>query len=54
MSKAVLEWERFKFDSQAMINQNSKTKENIFWFHDYGLESIDTAKALYEIHKKSF
>ena len=54
VSKEVLELERFKFDSHAMINQNSKTKKNIFWFHDYGLESIDTANALYEIHKKSF
>jgi hypothetical protein len=51
--KNILEWEKFQFDSQAMIMQNSKTGNTILWYYDYGLELVDQTCNIFEIHKKS-
>jgi len=51
--RGLLEWEKFKFDSQAMIMRNNKSGNSILWYYDYGLELVDPAKNLFEIHKKS-
>ena len=51
--RGLLEWEKFKFDSQAMVVKNSKTGNSIFWYYDYGLELVDPTRKIYEIHKKS-
>lgn len=53
VTMAILEWEKFKFDSQAHIMKNSKTGHPILWFYDYGLELIDPTKKIFEIHKKA-
>lgn len=53
VEKSILEWEKFKFDSQVLINRNSKSGRNILWYYDYGLELVDQARHLFEIHKKS-
>ena len=52
VSKGLLEWEQFKFNSQTLINRNSKSGKNILWYYDYGLEQVDEPRGLYEIHKK--
>jgi hypothetical protein len=50
----ILEWEKFVFESQAMITINNKTRRNILWYHDYGLELLDPDKRIYELHKKTY
>ena len=54
VSKTILEWEKFKFDSQSLIRQNKNTSSPILWFHDYGLEYVDRTKEIFEIHKRSY
>ncbi len=51
--KSILEWEKFRFDSQAMIVKNTITGNSILWYYDYGLELTDQTRKLYELHKKS-
>lgn len=53
VDRSILEWEKFKFDSQAMIMKNSKSGNSILWYYDYGLELVDPTRNLFEIHKKS-
>lgn len=53
VSQAILEWEMFKFDSQALLKKNTKTDRPIMWFYDYGLELIDSSKKIFELHKKT-
>jgi len=54
VSKTILEWEKFKFDSQALTRKNKNTNLNILWFHDYGLEYVDQINQIFEIHKRSY
>ena len=49
----ILEWEGFKFDTQAATTKNTKTRNHIRWCYDYGLELIDTTQKIFEIHKKT-
>jgi hypothetical protein len=52
VARINLEWDKFNFQTQASIKKNTKTGRNILWYHDYGLELIDPAGTLFEIHKK--
>jgi len=52
VARINLEWDKFNFQTQASIKKNLKTGRNILWYHDYGLELIDPAGNLFEIHKK--
>jgi hypothetical protein len=51
VSRVILEWNRFEFDSQSSIKKNTKSGKSILWFYDYGLELVDPAKNVFEIHK---
>ncbi len=53
VTKSMLEFEKLKFESHAMIRKNSKSGNSICWYHDYGLELVDQTRNLFEIHKKS-
>ena len=52
VKRSNLEWDRFNFQTQALIKKNTKTGRNILWYHDYGLELVDGAGNVFEIHKK--
>jgi hypothetical protein len=52
VERVNLEWDKFNFQTHASIKKNNKTGRNILWYHDYGLELIDPAGNLFEIHKK--
>src|SRR5689334_3971739 len=52
VERSILEWEKFKFDSQVLINRNSKSGMNILWYYDFGIELVDKSRNLFEIHKK--
>jgi hypothetical protein len=49
----ILEWEQFQFSGQAVTTKNAKTNNSIRWYYDYGLELVNHAKKLFEIHRKS-
>jgi len=53
VSREVLEWSGFKFDSQVSIKKNAGSNQNILWVYDYGLELADPTGKLFEIHKKT-
>lgn len=53
VSQSILEWQLFKFDSQSLLHKNSQSGNPILWFYNYGLELVDPAKKIFEIHKKS-
>ena len=53
ISQGILEWEKFKFDSQASIKKNTQSNNNILWYYDYGLELVDPSKKLFELHRRS-
>ena len=44
VNSSLLKWEKFVFESQTCIQNNSKTNRPIIWYHDFGLELIDPAK----------
>src|SRR5687767_7151564 len=41
VTKEILDYERFVFDSQTLFKKNNTTKQSMLWFYDYGLEMID-------------
>ena len=53
VSREILEWSGFKFESPLVIKKNSGTNQNILWVYDYGLELADQSGNLFEIHKKT-